>query len=128
VRGIPIGDKPGEWGYEYTETQKFYRPKRYAEKCKGVPKKARLVSSNDIEEIYEYEKPIKFRSAIRQNKSQNVWYTETKVISLIDDKREWLSDGSSYPIYVYNVDDDYHKNFETKTKNLLTGACNYCMN
>ena len=25
VKGIPVGDEPGEWGYEYTETQKFYR-------------------------------------------------------------------------------------------------------
>lgn len=124
VRGIPIGDKPGEWGYEYTETQKFYRPKRYAEKCKGVPKKARLVSATNTEEIYEYEKPTKFRSAIRQNKLQNVWYTETKIVSLIDDKREWLPDGSSYPIYVYNVNDGCCKNPETKTKNPLIGVCN----
>ncbi len=118
VHGIPIGDKPGEWGYEYTETQKFYRPKRYAEKCKGVPKKARLVSATDTKEIYEYEKPTKFRSAIRQNKLQNVWYTETKIVSLIDDKREWLSDGSSYPIYVYNVDDGSCKSPEAKTEGI----------
>jgi hypothetical protein len=118
AHGIPIGDNPGEWGYEYTETQKFYRPKRYAAKCKGVPKKARLISATDTEEIYKYEKPLKFRSAIRRNKSQNVWYTETKIVSLIDDKREWLPDGSSYPIYVYNVDDGYCKNPETKTEGI----------
>jgi len=63
-------------------------------------------------------RPIKFRSAIRQNKSQNVWYTETKVISLIDDKREWLSDGSSYPIYVYNVNDGCCKKPEAKTEGI----------
>ncbi|MFY9173923.1 MAG: DNA polymerase [Peptococcia bacterium] len=118
ARGIPIGDKPGEWGYEYTETQKFYRPKRYAEKCKGVPKRARLVSSTDTKEIYEYEKPTKFRSAIRQNKLQNVWYTETKIVSLIDDKREWLPDGSSYPLFIYNVDDGSHKSPEAKTEGI----------
>jgi hypothetical protein len=118
VRGIPIGEEPGEWGYEYTETQKFYRPKRYAEKRKGIPKKARLVSATDTEEIYEYEKPTKFRSAIRQNKLQNVWYAETKIISLLDDKREWLPDGSSYPIYVYDVDDGFMQKPETKTESI----------
>lgn len=118
VRGIPIGEEPGEWGYEYTATQKFYRPKRYGEKRKGVPKKARLVAATDTEEIYEYEKPTKFRSAIRQNKMQNVWYTETKVLSLVDDKREWLPDGSSYPIYVYDVDDGYYNKPETKRESI----------
>jgi hypothetical protein len=35
--GISIGDNPGQWGYEYTEEQPFYRPKRYGNKRKGMP-------------------------------------------------------------------------------------------
>ena len=113
VKGIEIGKTPGLWDYEYTETQKFYRPKRYADKCKGVPYRARLISDKDYEEIYEFEAPLKFKSAIRQHKNQNVWQKQIKIVSLIDDKREWLNDGSSYPLYVNNVEtelfnfDDY---------------------
>ncbi len=104
VNGIEIGKLPGNWDYEYTETQKFYRPKRYADKCKGVPSRARLISYTDCEEIYEFESPTKFKSAIRQHKNQNVWQKQVKIVSLIDDKREWLKDGSSYPLYVNNVE------------------------
>lgn len=111
ARGITIGDNPGEWGYEYTAVQKFYRPKRYAEKCKGVPKRAVLVEKTEDWEIYEYEKPTKFKSSIRQHILQNVWKPERKIVSLIDDKRAWASDGSSYPLYV-NESEDYYKNNE----------------
>ena len=99
--GITVSDNPGDWGYEYEAEQEFYRPKRYAEKRKGVPKSARLVAKTDDSETYEFERPTKFRTAIRQHCEQNVWRREQKTLSLIDDKREWLDDGSSYPLYVY---------------------------
>jgi hypothetical protein len=99
--GINVSDAPGDWGYEYEAEQEFYRPKRYAEKRKGVPKNARLIAKTDDAETYEFERPTKFRTAIRQHCEQNVWRREQKTLSLVDDKREWLDDGSSYPLYVY---------------------------
>ena len=99
--GINVSDAPGDWGYEYEAEQEFYLPKRYADKRKGVPKNARLVAKTDEAETYEFERPTKFRTAIRQHCDQNVWRKEQKTLSLIDDKREWLDDGSSYPLYVY---------------------------
>ncbi len=99
--GITVSDAPGDWGYEYEAEQEFYRPKRYADKRKGVPKSAILVAKTDDSETYEFERPTKFRTAIRQHCAQNVWRREIKTLSLIDDKREWLEDGSSYPLYVY---------------------------
>jgi hypothetical protein len=99
--GITVSDAPGDWGFEYEAEQEFYRPKRYADKRKGVPKNARLVAKTDDSETYEFERPTKFRTAIRQHCAQNVWRREIKTLSLIDDKREWLEDGSSYPLYVY---------------------------
>jgi len=103
--GITVSDAPGDWGYEYEAEQEFYRPKRYAEKRKGVPKSARLVAKTDDSETYEFERPTKFRTAIRQHCEQNVWRREIKTLSLVDDKREWLDDGSSYPLYVYVPED-----------------------
>lgn len=99
--GITVSDNPGDWGYEYEAEQEFYRPKRYGDKRKGIPKNARLIAKTDDEEIYEFERPTKFRTAIRQHCEQNVWRREEKTLSLLDDKREWLDDGSSYPLYVY---------------------------
>lgn len=99
--GIPVSDEPGDWGFEYEAEQEFYRPKRYGDKRKGIPKNARLIAKTDDAEVYEFERPVKFRSAIRQHCDQNVWRREEKTLSLVDDKREWLDDGSSYPLYVY---------------------------
>lgn len=103
--GLDIGDAPGQWGYEYTDEQPFYRPKRYASKRKGIPKKHKLIYSDDVKEVYQFERPTKFRTAIRRHMHQNVWETNTKIVSLVDDKREWLPDGTSYPLYVYEPPD-----------------------
>ena len=100
--GISVSDEPGDWGLEDDEEEvEFYRPKRYGDKRKGIPKNARLISKTDVSETYEFERPVKFRTAIRQHCEQNVWRREKKTLSLVDDKREWLDDGSSYPLYVY---------------------------
>lgn len=99
--GISIGDNPGQWGYEYTEEQTFYRPKRYGNKRKGIPKKHTLVYADERTEVYRFERPTKFRTAIRRHMAQNVWEDNTKTVSLIDDKREWCEDGTSYPLFVY---------------------------
>ncbi len=103
--GITVGDAPGQWGYEYTEEQTFYRPKRYGNKRKGIPKKHELIYADERTEVYRFEKPTKFRTAIRRHMLQNVWETEEKVLSLIDDKREWLPDNSSYPLFRYHPED-----------------------
>ena len=65
---------------------------------------ARIVAKTDDTETYEFERPTKFRTAIRQHCDQNVWRREQKTLSLVDDKREWFEDGSSYPLYVYVPD------------------------
>ncbi len=109
--GLDVGDSPGQWGYEYTEKQVFYRPKRYGDKRKGVPKKAELLYADSVKEIYQYETPIKFKSSIRNGKTQNEWIKQVKEISLIDDKREWITDEISWPLWVYeepsNIDEEF---------------------
>lgn len=115
--GIDIGDEPGQWGYEYTEVQDFYRPKRYGNKRKGIPKKHTLVYKDHETEIYEFEKPTKFRSSLRRGIKQNVWEKVTKQLSLLDDKREWLEDGSSYPLF---IDDRNKDNIDIESgKNIM---------
>lgn len=104
--GLDIGDAPGQWGYEYTDEQIFYRPKRYGDKRKGVPKRAELVYADSNKEIYEYEIPIKFKSSVRYGKTQNKWIKQVKEISLVDDKRKWISDTESWPLYVYEEEID----------------------
>jgi len=106
-KGIRISEKPGDWGYEYTAEQAFFRPKRYANKRKGIPKKHVLIEANDEYEIYQFERPTKFKSAIRRHCNQNVWEKLEKTLSLIDDKREWLPDGTSWPLYVYEDANTY---------------------
>ena len=106
-KGIQISEKPGDWGYEYTAEQVFFRPKRYANKRKGIPEKHVLIEANDEYEIYQFERPTKFKSAIRRHCNQNVWEKLEKTLSLIDDKREWLPDGTSWPLYVYEDANTY---------------------
>ena len=93
-------------------------PKKAKQVCRLFDDKMNYIGYQPDVETYIFEKPTKFRSAIRQNKFQNVWYFETKDISLVDDKREWLPDGSSYPIFVYDVDDGYCNKPETKRESI----------
>lgn len=103
--GISIGKEPGQWDFEYRDSQEFYRPKRYANKRKGVPKRAVLIEKTETREVYRFERPTKFRTAIRQHKDQNFWQEEVKVLSLVDDKRVWLADNTSWPLHVYEPEE-----------------------
>lgn len=98
TRGEPLGltksDLPGDWGYEYTRTECFYRPKTYGVKRKGIPKKAVKVSESENRETYTFEKPIKYKSSVRRNLYQNYWEQLEKTIDLRDDKRDWHGNDS----------------------------------
>lgn len=102
--GIDIGKEPGQWDYEYTDTQEFYAPKVYGDKRKGVPKSAVLQSREDNIEIWEFERPVTFKEGFRRHILQNVWEKKVKVLMLMDTKREWLLDGTSYPLYIFEPD------------------------
>jgi hypothetical protein len=39
------------------------------------------------------------RTAIRRNKTANVWTPQSKVLTFLDDKRVWHKDGTSSPIF-----------------------------
>lgn len=104
--GIEIGDNPGQWGYEYTQLQEFYAPKLYGDKRKGIPKSAVLINKDENTEIWEFERPVTFRESFRRNIAQNTWEKKVKILILEDNKREWLKDGTSYPLYVYEDDSD----------------------
>ncbi len=100
VRGISISNEPGDWKYEYTAAQHFYGPKMYGDKRKGVPRKSKLILSDDELEIYEFERPTTFKESLRRGIPQNTWELCTKEVSLIDTKRQWFSDGTSIPLKV----------------------------
>ena len=100
VQGIPISNKPGDWGFEYTKEQWFYGPKIYGDKRKGVPRKSKLIHSDEDHEIYEFERPTTFKESIRRGIPQNTWELRRKEINLIDTKRQWFLDGTSIPLKV----------------------------
>jgi hypothetical protein len=80
----------GEFGYEYTETQWFYKPKMYGAKLKGVPKRAKQYSTIADHKMHAvYEKPNRFKESIRRGLIPNQWVSMDKVIGLEDDKRIW---------------------------------------
>ena len=96
--GVVIGDGLGEWGYEGEEKGlDFYKPKMYGDKCKGVPKRAKLVFEDKTKKIFEYEKPNKMRESFRRGLMPALWNKITKEVSKIDDKRIWINDKESLP-------------------------------
>lgn len=98
--GIPISKEPGDWDYEYEATQVFYGPKMYADKRKGVPRKAIQVFKDGNVEIYEFERPVTFKESLRRKVPQNTWETRRKVVTCIDTKRAWNDDDTSYPLKI----------------------------
>ena len=100
VRGISISDKPGDWGFEYNKEQWFYGPKMYGDKRKGVPRKSKLIHSDEDLEIYEFERPTTFKESLRRGIPQNTWEIRRKELILIDTKRQWSPDGTSIPLKV----------------------------
>jgi len=97
----PIEDSKelGGWGFEYEREQVYYRPKFYADKRKGVPKRAVKKDDNEDSELYEYTAPVKRATAIRRNMKQNIWIRVLKSISKTDDKRVW-NGNDSLPIEI----------------------------
>jgi hypothetical protein len=126
MKGVPIGDELGEWGFEYEKTQMFYKPKMYGDanakekhvilidepenekgkrdfKIKGVPNRADLVYEDADERTYVFRKPNKMKESIRRGLIPDKWEYVVKVVSLVDDKRIWDEKGmESEPI---NIDE-----------------------
>ncbi len=91
----------GGWGFEYEREQVYYRPKFYAEKTKGVPKRAEILENNDNIIRFKYTTPIKRASAIRRGIPQNKWIETLKELQKTDDKRVWNNEtGESKPIFI----------------------------
>jgi len=100
VHGITISNEPGDWDYEYTAEQWFYGPKLYGDKRKGVPRKSKLIHSDDELEIYEFERPTTFKESLRGGIPQKTWEIVRKQVTLMDTKRQWFPDGTSIPLKV----------------------------
>jgi hypothetical protein len=105
----------GYFNFEYAKTLQLYAPKNYDDKCKGVPKNKYqsicpygqiIVSTKEILKkprvkilkfdrvngcaVYQYESPVKFRSALRRkNLVAAQWIELEKVVDLTDNKRAW---------------------------------------
>jgi hypothetical protein len=93
------GDELGEWGFEYEKEQIFYKPKMYADKCKGVSKRAELVYEDETSRTYVYKRPNRMKESFRRGLTPNKWEYTVKEVSLIDEKRVW--DGlESRPIHI----------------------------
>lgn len=97
---IPDEKEFGGWGFEYERIQKYRRPKMYAGKNKGVPKKAELILTTDDFKYFVFERPYKRTEAIRKGDIQNRWVTVLKRVSLYDDKRVWDTNNDSMPIHL----------------------------
>jgi len=103
---ITIGNGLGEWGFEGRTISEFFKPKMYGDKCKGVPKRAKLVWNDEERMIYTYDKPNKMRESFRRGLTPALWNNTIKDVIKSDDKRTWLSDKHSIPI---NIQDVYQK-------------------
>ena len=100
VEGIKVSDELGDWAYEgKVRSVVFHRPKMYGDKRKGVPKRATLIKDTEEYEIWEYQKPLKEREAIRRGEKPCKWVTVRKILFKKDDKREW-DDNLSTPLLV----------------------------
>ena len=95
IKGVKVGADLGEWTYEIKgEVIPYYRPKMYANKRKGVPKRAKLISVNRLREIWEYDKPLRRKESIKNGRMPNQWVTTQKVLTYLDDKRDWIKNQS----------------------------------
>ena len=90
----------GGWGFEYEGEEVYYRPKLYGTKRKGIPNDAKLIKEDKEYEEYQFNQPIKRATSIRRCLPQNKWIKQVKKISKKDDKREWLNDEESYPLWI----------------------------
>jgi len=104
ARGITIGAGLGEWSLEVDgEDICYMRPKLYGEHRKGVPARAVMVYEDSDIQHWEFKKPLRYREAIKNGVSPNIWRTVTKCLSLLDDKRLWHG-SESKPIPLWDFD------------------------
>jgi hypothetical protein len=97
IEGVTVGEGLGEWAFLGEMEYSFYKPKWYGDKCKGVPKRAKLIYMTDSEARFDFEKPLREREALKRCLVPNKWITVTKYLSLLDDKRSWVGK-NSFPI------------------------------
>lgn len=98
AKGIDVGKELGQWGLESAgEVVIFHRPKLYGNKRKGVPKRAVPVCVISLKEYYvnneieswHFDKPLRYREAIRRGEIPNKWVSVIKNLNYTDDKRSW---------------------------------------
>jgi len=122
--GIDIGKGLGQWGYEGKSIAIFHKPKWYGKKLKGVPKRAKELTMSEAIEyavkimkrhdladriqkstehcFFGFEKPTRFKEAIKSGKPINQWLPNLKIVCKADDKREWHGNLSDPLTIVYN--------------------------
>lgn len=86
---IPDGKEVGEFGFEYEETQIYYRPKMYGRIRKGIPEKAERIAEGKENDYFVFNRPFKRNEALRRGTEQNLWVDVMKKVCLEDDKRIW---------------------------------------
>ena len=95
ANGIDVGTGLGQWKFEGTHTDDFYRPKFYADKHKGVPGRAKIMADDSTGRTFEFERPVREREAMRRNMPANMWVKMIKKLGYEDDKREWQGSNST---------------------------------
>lgn len=105
--GIDIGAGLGQWSYEVKgKTVMYYRPKFYGNKRKGVPSRAVKIDSSATGEVWTYDKPLRYREAIKKGDTPNRWITIIKELTFADDKRWWFNGkGEAIELDILTCDD-----------------------
>ncbi|MBU1148374.1 MAG: hypothetical protein KKD11_08505 [Candidatus Omnitrophica bacterium] len=104
--GINIGYDLGEWSLDVEGIDVIYhRPKLYGDIHKGVPKRAKLVERTAIGETWLYDKPLRYKEAIKKGSTPNMWEEVLKHLSYQDDKRKWHGDFSTPLNYNEDIDE-----------------------
>jgi len=92
---VENGKTLGDFMAEYNKKEKFFAPKFYGNKTKGISKNEREILEENEKEgyiVFSFKKPYKFRSAIRQKKNMASWEKIIKQVDLYDDKRNWYGE------------------------------------
>jgi len=98
--GIEIGKGLGQFGIELENTEiTYHRPKLYGDKRKGVPKRAVKIAANAHSETWKFDKPLRYREAIKKGLSPNIWVEILKTLEYQDDKRDWIGNQSKAIIF-----------------------------
>lgn len=105
--GVDIGEGLGQWTYEIKgKLVNYYRPKFYGNKRKGVPSRAVKLESSPLGERWQYDKPLRYREAIKKGDIPNRWVTIIKELTFADDKRWWFNgEGEAIELTIQTPDD-----------------------